>query len=205
MMWTPDSPESAPLREAQPVDPAVRDHPLELRYAARMRKVYPWRRSLALILANASVMYFVMWILMPRTGPRELPRRGVCAANLRGIGQSAHIYAQDNPGYFPPNLQVLIDEGMLTEMQCYCPKSGNDEPDPFNYYFVAGLNSGDPPTWILAFEDPENHGDGVNILFVDSHVEFFRTDGFKKALARFRKEFEASRGEPAVIVSPQQP
>lgn len=204
-MCAPDSPESAPLREAQPVDSAVRDRPVELRYAARTRKVYPWRRSLALVLAIASVMYFVVWISMPRGGSRELPPRGVCAANLRGIGQCAHIYEEDNSGFFPANLQVLIDEGILLEMQCYCPKSGNDEPDPFDYYFVAGLNSDDPPTWIQAFEDPENHGDGVNILFLDSHVEFFRTDGFKKALARFRKEFEASRGEPAIIVPAQRP
>lgn len=41
-------------------------------------------------------------ILLPSLSrARELAKRAVCAANLRGIGQSIHIYSNDNMEWFP--------------------------------------------------------------------------------------------------------
>ena len=49
-----------------------------------------------------AIIALLISILLPSLSrARELSKRTVCAANLRGIGQAMYIYAQDAPGTFP--------------------------------------------------------------------------------------------------------
>lgn len=60
-------------------------------------RAFPWLWTVVLVTAGL----LVVSVLLPSTGSRHPADRAVSAANLRGIGQSMHIYAQDNDGWFP--------------------------------------------------------------------------------------------------------
>jgi len=54
------------------------------------------------LLVVVAIIALLISILLPSLSrARELAKRAVCAANLRGIGQGMHIYANDNQDWFP--------------------------------------------------------------------------------------------------------
>lgn len=54
------------------------------------------------LLVVVAIIALLISILLPSLSrARELAKRAVCSANLRGIGQSSHIYANDNSEKFP--------------------------------------------------------------------------------------------------------
>ena len=54
------------------------------------------------LLVVIAIIALLISILLPSLSrARELSKRTVCSANLRGIGQAMYIYAQDDPGVFP--------------------------------------------------------------------------------------------------------
>ena len=66
------------------------------------------KRRPARAFSATDLLWFLMFlvlliaILLPSlTRAREQAKRAVCASNLRGIGQSLHIYANDNTEWFP--------------------------------------------------------------------------------------------------------
>jgi prepilin-type processing-associated H-X9-DG protein len=125
-------------------------------------------------------------ILLPSlTRARELARRAVCASNLRGIGIACQIYANDNAERFPPDLAVLLERNLLTAEQFICPSSGGYVAGAqaleagglarLGWTYIAGQTAGGDAGNVLAFESLANHeGEGGNVLFVDTHVEFLK-------------------------------
>jgi len=54
------------------------------------------------LLVVIAIIALLISILLPSLSrARELSKRTVCSANLRGIGQAFYLYAQDDPGVFP--------------------------------------------------------------------------------------------------------
>lgn len=54
------------------------------------------------LLVVVAIIALLISILLPSLSrARELAKRAVCAANLRGIGQGEHIYSNDNQEWFP--------------------------------------------------------------------------------------------------------
>jgi len=59
------------------------------------------------LLVVVAIIALLISILLPSLSrARELSKRTVCAANLRGIGQAMYIYAQDDPFVFPAVYQT---------------------------------------------------------------------------------------------------
>ncbi len=128
--------------------------------------------------------------LQPSSRAGEIVKRTTCAANLSGLGKALLIYANDYEDMFPnPSkwCDLLIKYAGVAEESFRCPGATEG---PSNYAMnenVEELGIMAPPDMVLLFETepgwnqsggPEilstrnHHGEGCNILFVDSHVEF---------------------------------
>ena len=57
------------------------------------------------LLVVVAIIALLISILLPSLSrARELAKRAVCSANLRGVGQGMHIYSNDNEEWFPHSL-----------------------------------------------------------------------------------------------------
>jgi prepilin-type N-terminal cleavage/methylation domain-containing protein len=69
------------------------------------------------LLVVVAIIALLISILLPSLSrARELAKRAVCAANLRGIGQGCHIYSNDNEEWFPHSFYeepVIINENSM--------------------------------------------------------------------------------------------
>ncbi|MBN1492249.1 MAG: DUF4190 domain-containing protein [Phycisphaerae bacterium] len=122
-------------------------------------------------------------ILLPSFArARELSKRAVCNANLKGIGMAMAMYANENMEAFPPDLDTLVAGGSISQGMLTCPSA-----DAANYVYIRGLTTAAPPGTPLIYEPIENHhNDGANILFTDLHVEFIKPPKLDEILAPYR-------------------
>jgi len=145
------------------------------------------------------ILAMLMGILMPALArTRQIAFRMVCATNMSGLGKAMMIYSNDYDDKFPASSKwcdLLIQHTEISplHLQCKgategpCNYAMNDNIDKLN------INSA-PPDMVLLFETypgwnqsgghelltTENHqNDGCNVLFVDNHVEFVRTEDLK--------------------------
>ncbi len=132
---------------------------------------------------------------------RGQARRVVSATNLRSIGVAAMIYANDHKGSFPPDLQTLIDDQSISPKQLISPL--DDSGAECSYVYIGGQDPDkirEPYRAILAYENPENYdGEGTNVLFLDTHVEFMKMPAFEKALAETNKRLGRQGDQPAEL------
>ncbi len=127
------------------------------------------------ILVVPVLLSMILLPLLSRT--RELSKRTVCAASMRGIGQAMYIYAEDG-GMFPEKgadwQGRLLAAGSTAPGQFLCPSdtlvSGS------SFYYVPGYGVESDPKQVIMYEDPAIHGgEGGNILTQDGHVGFVRS------------------------------
>jgi prepilin-type processing-associated H-X9-DG protein len=113
-------------------------------------------------------------ILLPSLSrARELSKRLVSGSNIKGAMTSCKIYANENAGKFPPNMQVLIDAGDVTPRQFVNPRAGS--PDAKDHYiYIPGHTESSPSDLVVIYENPAYVDEGLNIGFADGHVEFVR-------------------------------
>lgn len=148
-------------------------------------------------------------VLLPSLArARELSKRTVCSANLKGIGIGCFTYAEENDGHFPPDLETLIEIGASTPEAFICPSSGLRQservtPDSLkdlksSYIYIPGHTNDCPPDTVLIYEKFDNHdGEGINILFGDSHVEFIKDmDHARELIEQSRAATQPAAGQP---------
>ena len=125
---------------------------------------------------------FGMGVLMPALArTRQIARRMVSGTNLSGMGKAMLIYANDYDDKFPPNLNVLLEKGLITAKSLESKRrpEGYDGP---NFIYIPGQSLSMYPGNIVAYENPEFGSDGTNVLFLDSHVEWMKPDDFLREL-----------------------
>lgn len=153
-------------------------------------------------------------ILLPSlTRARELAKRAVCAANLRGIGQACHIYANDHGENFPPDLEDLITAKIIVPKMLICPDSPLDEAQvtailagesnqKLPYRYIDKQTTAGDVRNVLIYEDLDVHnGEGGNVLFVDAHVEFLKPPAYQRAIRETYKRLKREAEIPAELQS----
>ena len=129
--------------------------------------------------------------LIPALGKvRAQARRLVCGTNMSALGKAMLIYANDYDEKYPDTSQwcdLLIEHADVPKLIFRC--KGAPE-GPCNYAINPNAKPSSHPYMVLLFETypgwnqaggpeiltTENHYEGCNVLFVDSHVEFVRTE-----------------------------
>ena len=151
-----------------------------------------------LALVIISVIGFTYYRLkVQRTAARRTAataRQMVCATNMKSLGASMLIYANDYKDNFPTPSKwcdLLIEHAEVTKKSLRCRGASEG---PCNYAMNKNLkkmNTSVPSDMVVLFETqpgwnqsggPEilttdNHqGKGCNVLFFDSHVKFVKTE-----------------------------
>ena len=134
-------------------------------------------------------------ILMPALSRvRTISYRLVCGTNMSGLGKAMLIYANDHDEKYPDTSQwcdLLIEHADVCESIFRCKGAPEGLCNYAMNKNVEKLGARCPPDMVLLFETSpgwnqaggpeiltaENHyGEGCNVLFVDSHVQFVRTE-----------------------------
>lgn len=143
-------------------------------------------------------------ILLPALNrARETANRVKSASNLRQIGQGMMLYANENRGKYPDDIETLLRTQDLVADVFISPRTSTaipaGQPAERNMfvsefgdyaYLGKGLKNSATVETILAYEKPDGLEDGINILYGDGHVEFLNMDA---ALAEIAKQ-KAARG-----------
>ena len=133
-------------------------------------------------------MSFLLPMLNP-LGSREPSLRLRCASNMKQIGLGAIMYANDKGGLFPPDLETIVEVEDVSPSVLMCPMDSHDVPTGsttrailsamrtkklVSYIYVGkGLTLKASDDTVVLYEPLSDHGDeGMNVLFVDGHVEF---------------------------------
>ncbi len=121
-------------------------------------------------------------VMMPAlTRTRQLSYRMVSGTNLSGIGKAMLIYANDYNDEFPPNLQELVEKCELPAQALESKRKPKGFTGP-SYIYITGQNTSMHPGNITVYENPAYCTDGINVLFLDSHVEWMKPDEFLREL-----------------------
>ncbi len=153
-----------------------------------------------LVLAAVVGLPVLLYLMLPEVSrKRSSKRRVTCKSNLRQIALACQVYADDNDGWFPTDIEQL-DLAFADDRNVFkCPSAAPDDGS-VSYVLVPGLSEKMPAEFMLAYDKAENHqGAGCNVAFVDGHVEWRRAKGdFRKTLAAQRAAVAAWRksGKP---------
>jgi prepilin-type processing-associated H-X9-DG protein len=129
--------------------------------------------------AGASLGLSVMMPALVRA--RSQASRITSASNLKLIALSCRIYAEDNDGKFPPNLEDLIEKTNLSpkSLESALKPKGFDGP---SYIYIAGQTTAMEPGNVVAYDNPAFMSEGVNVLFMDGHVQWMKLEAFLREL-----------------------
>jgi len=114
-------------------------------------------------------------------GTLELANRAACKSNLKLLILDMQNYATAHDGRLPDRLSALGIDWPYTNV-IWCPSTGHFEASPKDIdaqsdYIYAGaghrISEAEPSTIPILWDRPENHGgEGVNVAYLDGHVEW---------------------------------
>lgn len=124
---------------------------------------------------------------------RAIATRMACGTNMSGLGKALLIHSNDYDDEFPPDLETLMRTAEVTEKSLICPATGLKET---YIYRGKGLTTSHIPSMITVYETAGNHdGDGRNVLFLDSHVEWVTEERFQELIKK-DNEYRRQKGLP---------
>jgi prepilin-type processing-associated H-X9-DG protein len=133
-------------------------------------------------LSSVAATSLGMGILMPALARvRQLSFRMTSGTNLVGVGKACLLYASDHDDKLPPDLQTLSTEADLPARCLESKLKPKDFAGP-SYIYIPGQNILMNPQNVVAYDNPEFCVDGVNVLFLDGHVEFMKPESFRQAM-----------------------
>jgi prepilin-type processing-associated H-X9-DG protein len=171
--------------------PSEADGPAVVPLAYAMAPNRRRRLTVALVTVALLAAAWMVAVLLPSLDRRPVhaPRLR-CASNLRQIGQGVQIYAYEHKGAFPPDFAtlLLLTEDLASEA-FICPATDDTRAEGATTQAVAtsltmgahhlsyvytgnGLSVKSSADAVVAYEPLSNHGDGMNVLYADGHVQW---------------------------------
>jgi hypothetical protein len=101
--------------------------------------------------------------------------RLACRDNLQKLAIAVRDYREAHSGIWPPTLDSLTVEGLLTEDGLYCPAAPPGAPHAGRYIFVSGLaQAASPGLDIIACDSSlaAHSGEGGWVLRADARIEW---------------------------------
>jgi len=126
---------------------------------------------------------------------RTMTRRAISGANLNTIGKAVLLYRAEFDDATPTSLAKLVECRTVSALILTHPSTGRrlktDEKgiptEPGDYIYIV-LPHDAPADLVMAYERPEiNRGEGVNVLFADTHVEWVDMKTFQQHLEKTQK------------------
>jgi len=121
------------------------------------------------------------------------------ASNLRLIGLAMELYANEHNDVFPDGFSTIVAADQLTPNVFVSPLSEDTpatgatiqtllakfaEPGHCSYvYCGAGVSDTGDPTIVTAYDPSTESAGGLNVLFLDGHVEFVPSPASQQLLA----------------------
>lgn len=149
------------------------------------------------MIGNIGMVGVTAGLLFPAISmQQERARRVACCNNLRQIGVGLIVHAEGHDENFPDKLSEIFP--CIKDYNVYvCPARGNrgmmTKPEDIDtmsdYAYVKGRKTSDDPGSIVVY-DKRPHGDGLNVLFVDGHVEWMSLDEFRELAKKQGVELE---------------
>jgi len=133
----------------------------------------------------------VSFLTEPLARARESARRARCISNLKQIMVACHTYAADHKGKFPDKLSELYPAYAPSLELFSCPSTGvvihrPEEIDSMSSYRLIGgfllKEAKDASKKLVLYESLENHGDGANVAFADSHCKWVQPETLRELL-----------------------
>jgi prepilin-type processing-associated H-X9-DG protein len=152
-------------------------------------------------MSRAGVDRLVIGLIVPAF-TRGVARSGAVSSanNLRQLGMACQAWAAANHQKFPDNWKQLLDTGLIENAEVLKnPSLAEHYPDG-DYVLVPVPSVASSPISVLAYErypDGKIPADGINVLFIDGHVEHMTAEGFQKALDATLEEMKKRAPPPA--------
>jgi prepilin-type processing-associated H-X9-DG protein len=108
-------------------------------------------------------------------------------AQLKDVGIACLMYADKHDGHFPPDLDVLIDEGALTPNALHSPRDSEDEEISYTYIPGLTVESKSPTRTVVAYGRIFTGGK-ASVLFGDGHAERMPVGRFRELLIETYKQ-----------------
>lgn len=126
----------------------------------------------------------------PVARAREQARRVACMNNLSQIALACFMYLNDHKSMFPERLSEL--EKYVGNLEVFsCPETEaeitvpEDIDSKSSYTLIGGFSLKDvknPSEKLVLYESVENHKEGANVAFADSHVEWVSSERLQELL-----------------------
>jgi len=120
--------------------------------------------------------------------------RYACGTNLSWIGKALLIHSNDYNDQLPPDLETLTRTAEMPAKGLVCPATNLKDS---YIYRGATITTSDAPWMITVYEKLSNHGDGRNVLFLDSHVEWVPEERFQELIKR-DNDYRREKGLPVL-------
>lgn len=150
---------------------------------------------LVVALGDEQIRQLAGKVIVPQlAGAREKALRIASAANLRQIGLAAHMYAAAHQSTFPDDLNTLAKSNNLASQVLKNPR--HPQWDVGYIYLKPNMATAQHTAQehVLAYERYEQWDGGINVLFVDGHVEWIADEAaFKRDLAETMKRNESKQ------------
>ena len=101
--------------------------------------------------------------------------------NIKQMVMACYQYSQQHDGQWPDDLKDLIGQGLSADV--FVNPTQPDNPD--SYVYIKPTDTSSPAKTVVIYETYDTWNIGVNVGFLDGHVEFIRDEQqFKNLLSQ---------------------